>query len=490
MLILRLVARMGRLAGVWWRGRRWGRLVQALPALLAGTAAVVALSAAVLTPAQELEARYLERAKAALKEKDYAGAMTCYDRLAYLGTNRPDVLYGLALCAEGLGQTGRAETIMNALTPPDEPGYAPAHLWLAVHIAKAPTPPPGARETVESHLLRALDGELDDPDAAHALLGELYLATPERYDQAELHLTKAVKTRPGLRMRLAQLYALRGDKERARSEAQLAISYFRARTQADVDDRRARLGWADATAFLEDFPGAVAILREGLNVADDPLYRAALGGAYAVWADAVGRDPKAKPGDQLALVETGLRYDPSNMGLLNRLLAALKVGGPQADQAREALQAQLAAGKASASVHFALGLAAWQRGDAGEARLHLERANELAPQMPSIANNLAWVLATSEPADLSWALELSDFAVEKSPKDPSFRDTRGRVLMKLGRWNDALADLEAILPAKEDDVDLHKALAEVYEHLGSPGMAAKHRRLAETPPRGKADPTP
>jgi tetratricopeptide (TPR) repeat protein len=489
--MLRFFPRVLRVAGVWWRGRRWRWLLHSLPALAAGSAVFAAATASLLTPVQELEARYLEQAKTALKSKDYAGAMACYDRLAGLGTDRPDVLYGLALSADGLGQIGRAETIMKALTPADQPGYAPAHLWLARHIMTSPAPGPGARDAVESHLLLALDGELEDPDAAHALLGDVYLSKgPGHYDQAEQHLAKAVKTHPQLRIRLAQLYALRGDKERAQVEGQLAVNYFRARAQADVHDRLARLGWADATAFLEDFPGAVAILKEGLSVADEPVYRTALGSVFLVWADAVGRDPKADPGDRLALIETGLRYDASNAALLNRLLVALKVGDAKADEARKELEAQLASGRAPASVHFALGLDAWQRGKTDEARLHLERAYQLAPQMPAVANNLAWVLATSEPADLPRALELSNFAVDKAPNDPSCRDTRGRVLMKLGRWKDALDDLEAALRCQQDDADLHKALAEVYERLGSPDMAAEHRRQADAPPRGKADPAP
>ncbi len=237
---------------------------------------------------------------------------------------------------------------MNALAPPDQPGYARAHYWLARHILAAPRAASGAREAAESHLLRALDGELDDREAADALLGDLYLES-RRYDEAESYLTRAVKAKPQLRLRLAQLYALRGDKDRACAEAQLAVSYFRARTQADLEDRRARLGWADAAAFLEDFPAAVTVLREGLNVSDEPAYRAALGGVYFLWSEAAARDPRAKPGDQLALVETGLSYDPANGGLLNSLLAAIKVGGPKADQAREALKNLLASGKATAS---------------------------------------------------------------------------------------------------------------------------------------------
>ena len=531
MFILRLLSRLWRQAGAWRRGRRWRYFLQGLPALLAGAALLIPTLAALATPAQELEARYLEQAKNALKAKDYALSMTCYDRLAYLGIDRPEVLYGLALSAEGLRQTDRAKVVMNALAPPkqpgldppDQPGYARAHFWQACRILSAPAAP-DSRDEAESHLLRALDGELDDREAAHALLGELYLEA-KRYDEAEAHLTKAVKAKPQLRIRLAQLYALRGDKERARNEAQLAVSYFRARAKADLEDRRARLGWADATTFLEDFPGAVTILQEGLNVSDDPVYRAALGGVYFVWADAVSRDPSAKPGDELALVEQGLRYDPNDVGLLNKLLDAVRVGGAKADQARESLQALLAAGKAPASVHFALGLDALGRGKADEARLHFERANELAPQTPSIANNLAWVLATepadlpvlgastagllasplsqgpflaasalfpgrTEPADLPRALDLSNLAVQQAPNDSSFRDTRGRILMKMGRWKDALDDLEAALPANQDNADLHNALADVYEHVGDPDMAAKHRRLAEKKTNEKAGSPP
>jgi tetratricopeptide (TPR) repeat protein len=483
--IVKLFSRTWRQWRVWLRTRKCLYLVQALPALLAA-GSILALSLPGLTaPAQELEARYLDRAKALYKAKDYAGSMTCYDRLASLGDDRPDFLYGLALSAGAAGQTGRASVIMNALAPPDEPGYAPAHFWHARRLIAAPPLSADARRLAEAHLLKALDGELEDRDGAHTLLGELYLGAGQ-LDQAEPHLAKAVGTRPHLRIRLAQMYALRGDKERARGEAQLAISYFRPRASNDLKDRQSRLFWADAAAFLEDFSGAATVLQEGLNATDDPVYRAALAGVYAVWSDAVGRDPKGRPGDQLALVETGLRYDPANVGLLNRLLAAIHVKGPTADKARESLERLLASGKAPASVHFALGLDAWQRGKADEARMHLERADELAPQTPAITNNLAWVLASSEPADLPRALQLSNLAIERAPRDLNFRDTRGRIYAKMGRWKEALNDLEAALTAAPDDAQLHRALAEVYEHLGSSDMAAEHKCLAEKKPSDKA----
>src|SRR5262249_7916550 len=170
---------------------------------------------------------------------------------------------------------------MEELAPLDRLGYGPAHLWRAVQLLRGGKPSPRERQAAESHLLHALDGEPEDREAAHALLGELYLAGGQ-LDPAEPHPLKAVKTKPHLRLRLAVLYALKGNKERARSEAQLAVNFYRARSQVDVANHPARLQWADATVFLEDFPGAVAILEEGLSATHEPVYRQALASVYLV----------------------------------------------------------------------------------------------------------------------------------------------------------------------------------------------------------------
>jgi Flp pilus assembly protein TadD len=123
-----------------------------------------------------------------------------------------------------------------------------------------------------------------------------------------------------------------------------------------------------------------------------------------------------------------------------------------------------------------------------EARLHWERANQLAPDMPAIANNLAWLLSQSAPPDLPRALQLADMAVEKSPREMNFRDTRGHILMKLGRWKEALADLEAALPTTPNPAEMHLSLAEVYRHLDAPAMAAEHQRLAKEKAAARAKP--
>jgi tetratricopeptide (TPR) repeat protein len=478
MVIVKPMIRLWCGLHVWWRGRPFRALLAGLPALLVGGGVLGTCILGATTPAQEVEARYLERAKTALKARDYPAALTCYDRLAYRGEERPEVLYGLAVCAEALGDGGRAEALMSGLAPADRPGYSPAHLWQARRLLHAPRLSAQGRAEAEAHLVHALDGELDDREAAHALLGEVYLGAGQ-LDQAQLHLAKAVRTRPYVHLQLARVYARRGDRDRARGEADLAVGYYRARAKADLQDRQARLLWAEAKTFLEDFPAAVGVLDEGWAATHDNAYRTALANVYLVWSDVLGRDPKADLGARLRLLENGLKCDAANLGLLERLLAATRVGGPEADRARSALQGVLARGQAPASVHFALGLDAWQRGRKDEARVHWERALELAPQTPTVANNLAWLLAETDSADLPRALELANFAVERAPNEKSFRDTRGRIFARMGKWREALADLEAALAHSPDNAGLHRALADVYTHLGMPDMAAQHQRLAE-----------
>ena len=69
--------------------------------------------------------------------------------------------------------------------------------------------------------------------------------------------------------------------------------------------------------------------------------------------------------------------------------------------------------------------------------------------------------------------------MQRQPERPNFRDTRGQILAKMGRWKEALVDLEIALRAMVGNRGLHRALAEVYQHLDQPSLAAEHRRIAE-----------
>ena len=117
-----------------------------------------------------------------------------------------------------------------------------------------------------------------------------------------------------------------------------------------------------------------------------------------------------------------------------------------------------------------------QRGQDQQADYHLNQAFELNPRMPEVLNNLAWHLAYADEPQLDRALELADKAVALRPTQIEIRDTRGQILLKLGRHQEALKDLLLAVRQLPDRPEIHESLAKIYEHLGDADMAARHRK--------------
>jgi predicted Zn-dependent protease len=181
------------------------------------------------------------------------------------------------------------------------------------------------------------------------------------------------------------------------------------------------------------------------------------------------------------MLEKGLALDPGNADLLQRFSRLIRAGGDEGDRARAALRELAARGRATGPVHFALGLDAWEHGRPAEACLHWQEACRLDPSSLVVANNLACALAAGPDPDLTRALAAINPVVALRPDEPRFRETRGQILAKLGRWREALIDLKAALTVYPDSPDLHWALAQTYAHLDAPAMAAEHRKRADTP---------
>ena len=189
------------------------------------------------------------------------------------------------------------------------------------------------------------------------------------------------------------------------------------------------------------------------------------------------------PGDplkQLRLYQQSLTHDPENENAWAALVRLAQGGSTGAEPARAYLHSFQVSDAPPAMLYAALGSDAWNRGEAGKARECLSKAHQLDPEVPDVVNNLAWVLATSNPKDLPRALELINQAIAQSPKNASYRDTRGCILAEMGRWKDALLDLETALAAFPKKQDIHVRLAEVYRQLGMKTMAEEHHRLARS----------
>jgi tetratricopeptide (TPR) repeat protein len=310
------------------------------------------------------------------------------------------------------------------------------------------------------------------------MLGELYALTG-KWEQAALHLARAVESRPHLRLRYATALDAMDKKLQAADQAKLAASFYRTRAEADIKDKAARGNWAEALAFQQDYAQAMSVLRDGFHLTGDIAYRPAMARVCLAWHLNVAKNKPDDVAQQWNLLQNGLELDSTNPQLLDRLMSYLGRGGKDADKARALIQGTLAKGEATATTHFLLGMDAWERDDKKEALVHWEQANKLSPTTPVIANNLAALLALQQKPDLPRALKLIDLVVEQVPNNPVYRETRGQIYIKMEKWREALTDLEMALTRDPNFPGLHASLAEVYARLEVPALAAEHRRLAE-----------
>src|SRR5262249_27920009 len=199
----------------------------------------------------------------------------------------------------------------------------------------------------------------------------------------------------------------------------------------------ARLSCAEAFLLLGEPARAVTVMEEGLTQKNVDSYRPWLARAHVAWVDAAGKDSPEDKEKRLVLIDRGLKYNPNDLELLKRLVEVSRGTGPEKDRARALMETLLAQGKCAGMLHLLLGMHAFDQGKLDEAKLHLSQAYKLSPNVPVVANNLAWVLAHSEPPELDRALELINTVLEQDPRNLAFRETRGQIYVKLGKWRDA-----------------------------------------------------
>jgi tetratricopeptide (TPR) repeat protein len=177
------------------------------------------------------------------------------------------------------------------------------------------------------------------------------------------------------------------------------------------------------------------------------------------------------------------RLGPLNP-LSGRLLAALaKIYTVQGDPTKGAIAMDRAVALAPLSdVDSAINCAGvYERaGEWENARRALELAIKLAPDHPTVSNNLAYALVSSpgaDSADFQRAEQLARASLAKRPDSAATSDTLGFALVRAGRHAEAREILEKVLAETSESLgpaivvaQFHAALA--AEHGGDPSRAA------------------
>jgi tetratricopeptide (TPR) repeat protein len=184
------------------------------------------------------------------------------------------------------------------------------------------------------------------------------------------------------------------------------------------------------------------------------------------------------------MLQSALEYAPNNPRVLtlvaDQVLAAMNEDDDQLVAVREALINGSSAGIA----HFIRGTAALLRDDVDSATTSLKLAAEHMPQSSAILNNLAVALAARDDGDLEQALKISDSAIKQSASPtPYYYETRGQILFRLGRYLDAIPDLERALPIESLAPGAHRSLAICYKNVGEPELSLLHQERADSSAR-------
>lgn len=464
--------------------REWGRTRNYL-SLLAGAPAILALAALLglgvfLLGWQAARAGPGLRSKAeqAVNGQDFETARVAYQSLLRLGGKQAQRdAFQLMQTFYSLGRPHEAALLALQLAPLERLGYPPAHVFVARSMLAQTNPTPVIIEQATSHLERALRGDPANTDARE-LLCQVYLAGGQ-VAAAKRHLLELATTRGDAMLRLARVLETEGDASGVRSWAERAVRYFRAQTEGQsVQDPAPYLSWAGALVLLEDYPGAFQVLQQQWRKTVNPTFQSALARVCADWAQWLQRKHPGDLGTRFRAVQEGLELDPNNVVLIQQLANLTLLGGAEGERARALADGMMREGRNTGLLHFCLGGAAWDRGDKAKAFEHFRLAYEVAPQLPLVANNMALTLTLQEQPQLDRALAIAESLVQQHPRNPAFRDTRGQVLVKLGRTREALADLAFALPLLEDRAATHRALAQCYRGMGLEDLATEHERAA------------
>ena len=341
---------------------------------------------------------------------------------------------------------------------------------------------PGLQRSLAEAAVRAVQEYAPPGDATTVQLAQMQrLAGDEA--AAEKTYRLVADRFPLVQLELGEMLLAAGRKDDAQREFLKLLQAYDAATPTEQADAARRALAGIAAYHLARYDRAVALLS---SIVDrHPAAKPALLPAYMAQSDAaLPSFPPAK----LDPLRAALKLEPFYLPAIQRLLNP-GTDAEYAVAARKVLLDMVAAGDAPAAAYLLLGTDAMTRGDQAEAIKYLEQAERLTPNSPAVLNNLAWTTAFGDKPDLARALQLIDAALVRAPGNVQLRDTRGRILAKLGRWQEALVELEACLEHFEGQADFHRTIAGVYRRLELFELAERHDRFAaESEKKAAAEP--
>jgi tetratricopeptide (TPR) repeat protein len=464
---------------VWVFTRPYRKMLWGLPAVLLLLPIVVTAAWGALLGHDHVADQYKLALKDALKDKDYARSQLYERKLAQLGVDTNLTDFRTAEALERDGKIADAYERMQRLAPEDKPGYAAAHFWIVQRllIGKLEVPPDEAQRLINIHLghLAALSIRGPDIDLLHAFA----LAQQGQLAEASKLLKPLANKIPLAAVQRMRIDIALHDQEAAEQDATAVRNHMQNRIKKgatlEPDDYRA---WAIAEELLGNSGRMRAVLSDWLKI--DPNNQSARQDLGAVnlreFVDLL-HGPSPDPDDLAKHLRTAFELS-SNPEPLKVQVAKLYGQRAQIPELGQAFEMLVKSDDTPAALTETMGTAAALEGDWKSALLCLRRAVAKDPKSAVAWNNLSCVLYQGANPQLDQALEAVNKAIELSPDEFRFRETRGQIYTRQSQWPAAISDLEFALNGMPEAPAIHRALAKAYEAMGNQELAAAHRHYA------------
>ena len=461
-------------AGAWLRTRDYKQLLWASPLLLVLVPLAAALMASRLYTDGEKIAHYRHLFDEALENQEFAKSQLYSRKLSQLGSPTIYVEFQMALALEASGDYAGALEAMHKLAPPDRPGFAPAHRWAAFTLTeqKLDMPRDEALDLAQQHLDHL--ESLGETSTTVSYIRSRYFARRGDMKKATEEMERAMISFPQLSVELMLLRLQDGDVLGARRAATIVQRYYRDLEQPISADGLVHL--AAAHELMGDPKLAEQSLREVLEKEPGhPLATQTMLAMLTRQFDEYMGLPEPTAEGIVDLIQRMAKTAPAHP-VVERSIMRLLNRTEQDNDVQRAIEMIGAAPETPGPVLGAVGTRLAVAGDVVRAREYLEEAVRRAPDIPLLQNNLAWMLANSEPRDVDRALALANNAVKDAPDEFRYRETRGQILVQMEQWQPAIADLEFALNGMPNSGEIHAALVSAYEAVGNEELADAHRR--------------
>ncbi|MFN3192939.1 MAG: hypothetical protein ACE361_20685 [Aureliella sp.] len=509
----------------WLSGRKWGRVVAALLLPMTAFLAVCTVNLLAWTrDDSQLVDRYLSMASKELGGEEEGDTNSDGENI-WESSKELDVDTGLLLrrvlqleeynsratylVAQDLLRSGRLSTgkqMLRGIAPRERVGYPPAHALLAA-LGEQKKRGLGLDVREQETLRYDLEAAMEWPEVTPDLVVMLASILEEGGDlRAAIGLLKEkAEEHPELLMVISEFARANNDPveaeiARSKSKDQL-LDRIKQQDAEPLDFLRL------SEIYLKENQGTQAIqtASAGLQVLNRDLAVEKLGaeareslgrafsrqislGYYLLFNDSIEQLEGGGTRMNLDLLDRAMRADPTNPPVMNAVFDLMLQGGNASGRLVESLQKSLADGTASTLTHMLLANRHLREGMHEKALPHLRMALTKSKRNPTLLNNLAFALMQGSEADQNEALEHIDSALrivqgmQNSDRKnvASMLDTKGQVLEKLGRINDAIVCYEDAIRAQDDKLNTRQRLAAAYRKVGLEEMANTQLKKIES----------